>query len=351
MSYRKKPGMFVLFVAPAGLFRDGVARILGELANHAEVRCAGYVAIAAEHGSVPDLLVVDGDNFREALDVVNAVRATQPGLPCAVLLTTIDSRTVDAFLSAGAGCCVGKAEPADALLHALRRVLAGHTDPSPASPAFSTDADLPLAEARHLSDAAGLADSASLTKRQVEVLALAARGESNKTIARRLNITEGTVKVHLYTVYKALKVSSRSQASATAARLQAVSDAQIHQALEGQLSVQRLRAHMTPVRFKAGETLFRKNARSDALYYVLRGKISLQEIGIEVGPGTMIGEIGLFSLDHRRTCTARCQSDCELLSASAVDAMRLYYEDPEFASYLIHLITRRLGADSSRPKD
>jgi CRP-like cAMP-binding protein len=65
----------------------------------------------------------------------------------------------------------------------------------------------------------------------------------------------------------------------------------------------------------------------------------------------MLGGIGLFSPDHRRTCTARCQSDCELLSASAADAMRLYYQDPEFATYLIRLVTRRLGANNLKPKN
>ena len=74
----------------------------------------------------------------------------------------------------------------------------------------------------------------------------------------------------------------------------------------------------------------------------------LEEIGIEVGQGTILGEIGLFSPDHRRTCTARCKSECELLVVSATDAMRLYYQDPEFATYLIHLITRRLEADKLR---
>jgi two-component system nitrate/nitrite response regulator NarL len=278
-------------------------------------------------------------------------RPIQPGLPVAVLLTAIDSRTVDGFLAAGVGGCVGKAESADVLLDALRQVLAGHTNLPPALRAFTTNAVSPPDQAQRLPDVTPQANPSALTKRQLEVLALAARGESNKLIARRLNITEGTVKVHLHTVYKALKVSSRSQASMTAARLQEVSDAQILQALEGQLSVQRLLAHMTPIRFKAGETLFHKNASSDALYYVVRGTVRLQEIGIEVGPGTMLGEIGLFSPDHRRTCTARCRSDCELLSASAADAMRLYDQDPEFATYLIHLITRGLGADNLRPKD
>ncbi|OYD60406.1 UNVERIFIED_ORG: DNA-binding NarL/FixJ family response regulator [Burkholderia sp. CF145] len=343
--------MLVLFVAPTGLFRDGVARLLTDLSTCAEVRCADYAATALEHGSIPDLLVLDGDNVREALSAVNVVRCVQPGLPIVVLLTATDSRTVDNFLATGVGDCVSKAESVDVLLDALRQVLAGRTNPPPASRAFTTNAASPPAQAQRLPDAPPQANAGVLTKRQVEVLALAARGESNKLIARRLNITEGTVKVHLYTVYKALKVSSRSQASMTAARLQEVSDVQIHQALEGQLSVQRLLGHMTPIRFKAGETLFRKNASSDALYYVVRGTVSLQEIGIEVGPGTMLGEIGLFSPDHRRTCTARCQSDCELLSASAADAMRLYYQDPEFAMYLIHLITRRLGANNLRPKD
>ncbi|MBB5423114.1 DNA-binding NarL/FixJ family response regulator [Paraburkholderia sp. JPY158] len=337
--------MLVLFVAPTGLFRDGVARLLAELATRVEVRCTDYAAIALlERGSIPDLLVLDGDNIREALNAVNVVRRIQPDLPVAVLLTAIDSRSVDSFLAAGVGGCVGKAECADVLLDALRHVLAGHAHLPPALRTFIPDAASPPDQARRPPDATPHATPGALTKRQVEVLALAARGEPNKLIARRLNITEGTVKVHLHSVYKALKVSSRGQASMTAARLQEVSDVQIHQALEDQLSVPRLLAHMTPARTKAGETLFHKNASSDALYYVVRGTVRLLEFGVEVGPGTMLGEIGLFSPDHRRTCTARCQSDCDLLSASAADAIRLYYQDPEFAMYLIHLLARRLGA-------
>ena len=190
-----------------------------------------------------------------------------------------------------------------------------------------------------------------LTPRQIQVLALAARGETNKSIAKQLNITEGTVKVHLYTVYKALKVGSRGQASVAAARLRQIGDAQLHHALDGQLSVGRLLAFTMPTHFRSGEVLFHKNDPSDALYYVVRGTVSLLEIGIEVGQGTVLGEIGLFSPDHRRTCTARCISDCELLMVSATDAMRLYYQDPEFATFLIHLITRRLEADKLRAKN
>lgn len=121
-------------------------------------------------------------------------------------------------------------------------------------------------------------------------------------------------------------------------RLKKVSDEQLHKALGGQLSVGRLLAHMTRSHFRSGEVLFHKGDRSDAIYYIVRGRFSLPEIGIEVGPGAILGEIGLFSADHRRMCTARC--DSELPSASATDAMRLYYQDPEFATYLTCLIKR-----------
>ncbi|WP_429257469.1 LuxR C-terminal-related transcriptional regulator [Paraburkholderia sp. GAS334] len=272
-------------------------------------------------------------------------------MPIVAVLTTIDSQTVADFTAAGVSGCVGKSESADALMDALRLALAGCRYLPQALHAFETSVDSPATQKTPVPDAAPQASPCTLTPRQVEVLALAVRGESNKAIARRLDIAEGTVKVHLYTVYKALKVCSRSQASIAAARLPEVGEAQIHHALDGQLSLPRLFASMTPIRFKAGEVLFHKHAQSDALYYVVRGTVSLQEIGIEVGPGTMLGEIGLFSPDHRRTCTARCQSDCELLSASAAHAMRLYYQDPEFATYLIHLITRRMGANNLRSKN
>jgi two-component system, NarL family, nitrate/nitrite response regulator NarL len=333
--------MLVEFVAPPGLFREGVACLLGSLASHADVRSGDYAGIVPERASRPDLLVLDGDNVCAAMAAVSLARRIQPRLPVVVLLTTIDMQTVEGFVAAGVTGCVGKSESADVLREALREVLAGRPH-------------LPRqwhARARSQSDAASQGGPSALTTRQIEVLALAARGESNKSIARRLNIAEGTVKVHLYAVYKTLKVSSRGQASMTAARLKEVSDAQIHQALDGQLSTQRLLANMTPVHMKAGDVLFHKDDLSDALYYLVRGTVSLPEIGIEVGPGTILGEIGLFSPDQRRSCTARCQSDCELLSASAADAMRLYYQDPEFASYLVRLITRRLADNNARSKD
>jgi two-component system, NarL family, nitrate/nitrite response regulator NarL len=343
---RGAANMHILFAGPAGLFREGVARLLGDLVPCAEVRFADYAASGSEVRLAADLLVLDGDHVSEALETVGAARRSTAALPIVVLLTTLDPRIVESLITAGAAGCVDKSDSADVLRGALRLVLAGGMYLPPALFSFVVNGHEPSADTSMRSNAVPQDSACALTPRQIEVLALAARGDSNKSIARQLNIAEGTVKVHLYSVYKALKVGSRSQASIAAMRLNKVSDEQLHKALSGQLSVGRLLTHMVRSQFRSGEVLFRKGDRSDALYYVVRGRFSLPEIGIEVGPGAILGEIGMFSTDHRRMCTARCESDSELLSASATDAMRLYYQDPEFATYLTCLITRRLHPDT-----
>jgi two-component system nitrate/nitrite response regulator NarL len=50
-----------------------------------------------------------------------------------------------------------------------------------------------------------------LTRRELEIVRLVARGLRNKEIGRRLAITEGTVKIHLHNVYNKLGVASRTQ--------------------------------------------------------------------------------------------------------------------------------------------
>lgn len=58
-----------------------------------------------------------------------------------------------------------------------------------------------------------------LTARQMQTLQLLAEGLSNKEISQRMNLAEGTVKIHTAAVYQALRVSSRMEAVSTARRL------------------------------------------------------------------------------------------------------------------------------------
>jgi DNA-binding NarL/FixJ family response regulator len=336
----------ILFVGPGGLICEGIARILSELAHPSRVCCVENVAVALEHNAPADVVVLDGDLPREAAEVVNEVRDRMPSTPVVVLLATTERATVEKLLAAGCAGCVDKSASSGVLLGALRSVLAGGTY-LPPQPLSLMDEKRISPPAHEQPTVAPKGRRCELTPRQIEVLALAARGESNKAIARQLNISEGTVKIHLTSVYKTLKVTSRSQATNVVMRDQAVIDERARRAFAGDISIARLMPHMTPRYVKADEVLFKKGDKTDALYYVVRGVVHLEEIGVHRGPGSLLGEIGFFTVGRRRTCTARCDTDCKLLVIKATDAMRIFYQDPDFAVYVMHLVTSRLEASRS----
>jgi CRP-like cAMP-binding protein len=61
-----------------------------------------------------------------------------------------------------------------------------------------------------------------------------------------------------------------------------------------------------------------------------------------LGAGAVLGEIGMFSPDKKRTATAICATDGELLAMTADQARALYFQNPKFGFHLVQLITRRL---------
>ena len=98
-------------------------------------------------------------------------------------------------------------------------------------------------------------------------------------------------------------------------------------------------------RVKAGEVIIRKGDSSDALYLVLDGSLRVEESAATIGPGSIVGEIGVLSSSHRRTATVRTLSDCRLGQVSAVDFQRVYYTDPALGLSLIRLVIDRLTRD------
>ena len=91
-----------------------------------------------------------------------------------------------------------------------------------------------------------------------------------------------------------------------------------------------------------GDVLFEKNDDSHKLYVIRKGRIRLQEIGIELGPGEMFGEIGILSDENKRTATAVCVGDSILLSITREDVTQLFFQNPEFGFFLMRLVTDRL---------
>jgi len=140
------------------------------------------------------------------LELLVQLRRAHPRLPIVVLSATHDRGTVSAALTAGAQGYIAKTSTPRELLEAVRTVLGGGSsvtnDIAPPVPAIG---GVP-------------GDVLGLTQRQADVLRLLVQGKPNKTICRDLRLSEGTVKVHVSAILKALNVRSRAQAIAELTR-------------------------------------------------------------------------------------------------------------------------------------
>jgi DNA-binding NarL/FixJ family response regulator len=250
---------------------------LREFAQDAEVLACDRLGMELPGARKPDCIVMDGERLRESSDEFDAARGHARATPIIVLLGMATREEVDELIAAGIAGCAEKSASAKLLFGALGLVLAGGVSLPRSLLTAGTEA--PYAPPESVpSSAAAAADPylhLHLTQRQLEVLA---RGRSNKIIARELGVAEATVKTHLTTIFKALKVSSRGEASAVAARMEKIRDTQANHAFSGPLPVARLLARMESQRFRAGEVLFRKGDSSGQMFYVEAGVVRLDGI-------------------------------------------------------------------------
>ena len=111
------------------------------------------------------------------------------------------------------------------------------------------------------------------------------------------------------------------------------------------LIIEKLVPIMTEEKFHAGDMVFRRGDISAKLYYIAEGKIEIEEYGAVLKPGSLFGEISLFSEDKARTASARCVTDCRLHSLSEEQVKLLYFQNPQFGYYVIRLVAQRLIAN------
>ncbi|HEY7944764.1 MAG TPA: response regulator transcription factor, partial [Casimicrobiaceae bacterium] len=153
------------------------------------------------------------------------LRDRYPTVPLIVLSGTDTPADVRSVLRAGAAGFIPKTAMARLMLQAIRLVLAGGQYlPPQLMQALDTDLPPPAGGAAPArADAPGSPSAqgplAMLSPRQREVFALLARGLSNKLIARELDVTEGTVKSHVATIFDVLNVHNRVSAVAEARKL------------------------------------------------------------------------------------------------------------------------------------
>lgn len=200
----------VLIADDQRLIRDGISSLLDiqQGLSVVGVACDGREAVQRAVELTPDVVLMDVrmpelDGVAAAAEVLRAV----PGCRVLMLTTFDDEEYVVEALRAGASGYLLKDLPAADLAQAVRMAHAGvhQFDPSATGRLVSALGRRPAPEPA--------ATDTSLTAREVEVLRLIAAGATNREIARRLVVSEGTVKNHVSSILSRLGLRDRTQAA------------------------------------------------------------------------------------------------------------------------------------------
>lgn len=164
--------------------------------------CNGSEAIALAHDIEPDLILLDLNmKGMSGLDTLAALRADESTATIVILTVSDSALDIEAMVKAGADGYLLKDTEPDELVELLRQAATGVK-------AYSEFVTQYLAE-RHTHE--DLFEA--LTDRETQILKEVAKGYRNKQIADRLFISESTVKVHMKSLLKKLRVPSRTAAT------------------------------------------------------------------------------------------------------------------------------------------
>jgi DNA-binding NarL/FixJ family response regulator len=179
--------------------------VVGEAAD-------GEEAVHLARLLLPDIVLMD--LLMPVMDGITAtaiIRSELPDTEVLALTSVLEDASVVGAVRAGAIGYLLKDTDADALCRAIKAAAAGQVQLTP------------QAAARLMQVVSTPESPEALTERETEVLRLMAQGQANKEIARSLNISEKTVKVHVSNILSKLGVQSRTQATLYAIRVGLVS--------------------------------------------------------------------------------------------------------------------------------
>ncbi len=206
--------MKILLADDHPLFREGVKPVLLKLDRRVTlIEADDYPsAFAAMHKAREvDLALLDlYMPGMSGLEGVSRFRAAFPDIPVVVLSASEQVEDIQKLLAAGALGYITKASPSDVILGALQLVLAGGVYVPPSLIEQPTEeAPITLKSNRHT----------AMTTRQIQVLRELAKGRSNRQIGDILQVTEGTIKLHVAAIFRLLKVNNRTEAVLVAQKM------------------------------------------------------------------------------------------------------------------------------------
>ena len=186
------------------LFLDGLRMVLSDLDDNVEIDTVHDHKQLQEkaNGSVPyDLILTDlampGLNWHESLRLL---KEHYPDTPIVVLSAVSEPENVMQAIDIGASGFIPKTSSSKIILSALHLILSGGLY-LPSELLRLSNKDEPAEE-----------NKGPLTSRQLDVLRLMGQSKPNKIIARELDLSEGTVKLHVTAILKALNVTNRTGA-------------------------------------------------------------------------------------------------------------------------------------------
>lgn len=216
--------MKILLADDHDLFRAGLSMVLSELgADTLLIQAASLTDAIQCAQNQPDLDLALLDLNMPAMNGTTGLqqfRTKFPEVPVVIVSGSDDLMDVQQVLSTGAAGFIHKSTSPSIMLSALRLVLAGGVYVPPHAMRHAPVKAATSAAAGH--HAKGW--EGRLTARQTEVLRLLALGKPNKVIARELDLSEGTVKIHLSAIFRVLDVNNRTEAVLAAQQLSAGSN-------------------------------------------------------------------------------------------------------------------------------
>jgi Cyclic nucleotide-binding domain len=117
---------------------------------------------------------------------------------------------------------------------------------------------------------------------------------------------------------------------------------------QGDLSMDWLKPFMIRRTYRKGDVLFRKGQPANEMFFTVSVKLLVTELGIEIPPGRLVGELGFLSPDNRRTGTVECIEEGEVLTMTYDRLLEIYFQNPEFGYYFLRLTSDRLLQNIAR---
>jgi Cyclic nucleotide-binding domain len=119
-------------------------------------------------------------------------------------------------------------------------------------------------------------------------------------------------------------------------------------AVRGETSMEWLKPFMTQRKYRQGDVLCKKGDPANEMFLTISGTFLVTEFGIELPPGSPVGELGFLTPNNQRTATVECTEAAQVLTITYERLLELYFQNPQFGYYFLVVTSQRLLQNIAR---